>query len=320
MSSKVVEIRRVEIKTRIPKNVYSESKQTIGSVYKGSVPLSGLSREEEEALLPSILGIAPNEPTWRKEVLDFWKNLRISVPVESEPHFKLEIGKDKDGRLLVELDYIKYRFCEAHPEVANSKTEVIVGRHRYYIDDPTVERDVKHKKLSAKKRAYGEFIKVTADEDFMDTILRVFSGKLVRVKKTGHIINPELLDIQDKELQLEKLYELDPTLFLETVNDKNLQDMSLIEKGISENAIEVIGSTYQMDGFGIMGTSVDEAVTFIQNPSNSKAVATLKARVGLSRGDKEAAKKRDNKKTKEKETENAGNANASRAGAGASKD
>lgn len=314
MSSSKVKLRRAPVnKKRMPKEVYELSKKTVGSVFgKGSQPLSGLSPQEEKQHLPSLLGVGPDDPMWAREVRKFWADMRIPTPIESEGLVEFDTRLDEDGKPYSLEDYVKYRFCLVHPDVANSAEEFSPTKHVFILDDPEKTRKRKAGIIKVRKEAYKKYLEVTADEVMKDVILRVLSAKLTKLGKYNRILNPDKLDNTDKDIALEELFDKSPATFKEVADDPSLKDKALLEQAVDDGAVELVGSIYQMDGFGIMGSSQEEAVLWLQDSQNSKALSTLKARLGLT--------SRTVKKQQAKPKKDASKSDAPGVGAGASKD
>ncbi len=262
--SRVVYIRRRDTNTNIPKHVYAESKRKIGSCFTQSGDIiKGLSFSEEQKLLPSVLGMSHDNVNFFKAVKDFYTELTVEVALgKGTP---LEVELDPQGNPTNLMDYIRYKFCLAHPYVSQHQDE-LKSKHKYFIYDTKSEEDKNYSALEMRKTAYKEFIKLTAKEDKMDHVLRVLG------------IDPRSLSSEQKEMKLESSLESEPEAFFEVVTDKHLEDRAFVEQCISTGVIRKVGNTL-LNGDENLGDSMEECILFIRDKKNSGVLVTLKARL-----------------------------------------
>ena len=168
---KKVIIRRKEVLNHLPKEIRAGAKITIGSIYVGRQPLKGVEGEEGHRLLSSILDVPPGHADWPRQEKEFWASMALKIPFEGK---ELDITTDDSGYPMNVMDYITYRWCKKHRQVAETKQEMeSVPGKKFYIYDP--ERDLlkKNAKVKVQKEADKEFIKLSPDLDKMRRVLRL---------------------------------------------------------------------------------------------------------------------------------------------------
>jgi hypothetical protein len=263
MSSKVIEIRRKPNKTNLPDHLYEDSTRSIGATLGSAGEIvHGLTVEEVEKFMPSLLGISQNSPSFYKSVEDYFASLSLKV---DNTGLRLEIGVDKDEKPINVQDFIHYKFALANPKVAATKDLVGVAS-QFYIYDPKEETEKKFASLQRRKEAEREFIKVTSDSKKMLLVLTILDPFALK------------LDTQEQELRLDSIKESNPEKFLAVVTDKDLETRAFLEKCVSAQVIKRIGNIY-LNGDEKLGNTMEETILYLKDPKNSEVLATLKARV-----------------------------------------
>lgn len=264
MSSRIVVIQRRKNTTNIPANLYEDSKRKVGSYFSPTGDIAtGLTVEEERKIMPRVLGILPTDITYQKQVRDYFANLTVEVAREGT---SLEVGLDKDGEPLNINDYIKYKFCMGSPEVAPTEEEMQI-KHLYFIYDKAKKLESDYEKLSNKKNAYKEFIKLTGNEE-----------KMVMVMNVCGIDGVSKMDEKARELELEKFVNENPDKFTAVLKDPKLETKAFIENCIRYGVLRRVGTSI-LNGDERLGGTLDEAIEYIENKTNSETVMVLKARL-----------------------------------------
>lgn len=269
-----VEIHRAPITGNKPKELYENSKQTIGGTLTrtGAVD-TGLSTDEETEFMPAILGASPSDISFRDKVKTYFSQLSISIPV-LEP-LRLNIGKDDNGKPINIDHYIKYNFIKKDPTVVESEKNANTLGALYYIKDVAKAKKNKYNKNKQEKEAYKLYIQLGEQEEKIDQILRVL-GK-----------NIDKMDLEDKDLLLSDLVTSDPDKFIAVCNNRNLELISFIEECVHFNVLKKEGPAvlYHDD---ILGYNIDEAVLYLQNDDHSSTLSTLKAQLQTLKGDSQS--------------------------------
>lgn len=263
---KKVIIRRKEVLNHLPKEIRAGAKITIGSIYVGRQPLKGVEGEEAHRLLSGILDVPPTHEAWPRLEKDFWASMAVKVPFEGK---ELDITVDEDGNPANALDYITYKWCQKHRQVAATKEEMeSVQGKRFYIYDP--ERDLVKKNAAVKirKEADKEFIKVSSDVDKMRRILRLMSKGSNPEKLTNLELENTLYDIKDKE----------PGKFVKICMDKDLDLKAEIEEMVTFDVLRKIGNQY-IYGDDTIGENIADTIVYFKNKKNSGAVNAMRAQL-----------------------------------------
>lgn len=264
-----IHLRRRESKSYLPAPVIANSKKVLSSVYVGQGPLRGLESDEEKKYLAKYLGEDPNANNFGSIARDFWADLRIDVPMEG---VVLNIGTHKtDSKEEVPdnlYDYIIFKWVKKHPFVAKDMQELLdTSKYQFYIHDPEVATAFANKKVSFKKKAYEEFIKIGEDEVKIDRLIRLLTDS-----------DPATMGLKQKQNLLDQEIENNPEKFFILSTDKHLEIKSIISELVSENVVNKIGNQYYFIDEKL-GDTEDEAVKYFKDKKNSGTVNILKAKL-----------------------------------------
>jgi hypothetical protein len=263
MSSKIVVVKRRPVTSNTPASLYEDAKKKIGSYFTKTGDIgSGLRIEEERKLMPLVLGIAPTDYTYQKQVKEYFANLTVEVKPEGTP---LEVGLDNEGLPLNMNDYIKYRFCLESPEVAPSEDEGST-KYEYFIFDKAAKLEADYQVLRGKKDAYKEFIKLAANEDKLLMVMNVCGFEAGK------------MDEKTRELTMEKFVTEQPSKFIAILKDPNLEHKSFIEDCIRYSVLRRVGQSI-LNGDERLGGSLEEAIEYFKDKTHSETVTVLKARL-----------------------------------------
>ena len=265
MASQTITIHRRDKNTNMPKELLEESKRKIGSAYaKAGGPIKGLSPEEEKKVLPRLLGISFNDPNYYAKSKRFFEELSVEVPTSGA---SLEVGKDDTGIPYNVLDYIKYKFILAHPHVANTEKELTNNaKFEYYIHDSKLALKRAHSAVNSNKKAYAEFIKISADEDKMNIVLLALGQ------------NPDQMDSQSKEIWLEDYTKTEPENFYIVASNKNLEWEAFLNECLTYGVLRQVGNAllYMDDK---LGDDREETILHLKSKKNSSTLTVLKAKL-----------------------------------------
>lgn len=259
-------IRRKEVLNHLPKEVRAGAKVNIGSIYVGRQPLRGVEGEESHKLLASILDVPPGHEQWPKQEKDFWASMTLKVPFEG---VELNITVDEAGNPENVMDYITWKWCLKHRQVADSeKAMQDDGAKRFYIYDPQRDLLKKNTEVKLKKEADKEFIKVSSDFDKMRRLMRLLSKGS----------KPETLTDMEIENQLYNIKNDKPALFLKYSTDKHLDLRAEIEEMVQANVLRTIGNQI-IYGDETIGENITDAIVYFNNKKNSGQVNAMRAQL-----------------------------------------
>lgn len=272
---KKIQIRRREPKSHLPTPIIANSDKTIGSIFDGRSPLSGLSREEERKYLPELIGAYPEDRNWGEKVREYWASFFILVPQEG---VVLDISLKPNGEPVNLRDWIKWKWCKAHVQVADNRKEM--RRHpqtkKYYIHDPEKVDRKKENDANTRMVAYKQLIRLLS-KDTEDSKKK--SRRIYRVL-TG--ADPRALSDGQLKTSLESEVNMRPKEFLEVFNDKDLDHRATINELLDEHILDRTGTHITFNG-DIIGENMTEAIQFFKAKSNSQTVNMLKSRLKQAR-------------------------------------
>lgn len=167
-------------------------------------------------------------------------------------------------------DYILWRYLTYHGEVANAKE--LVGKApkkiRFYMESEQ-DRKVNAKKLYETKRNVNKYrLKIEDDSALRKALCIIF--------------NIQSDDEVDQLMTLDTIADGDPERFLEAVTDKKIIDKANIESMIATGVLLKYGNSNLIvdaeDRERIIGENLNEAISFMANPTNAAIVGAIKAR------------------------------------------
>lgn len=265
MIKKVI-LRRKETKSFLPKEIQLESRMYLSSVYKDRQPLRAFSAEECKKHLNGLLDVGADHVDWPKHEKKYWAELTINVPFAGT---ELDISTDEEGNPINQEDWIRYKWCQRHPHVADSEAEMNreFGK-RFYILDPQKEVRTKNNKIQVLKDADKEFIKASGSVDKMKHIIRLLSNST----------NPDTLTKEELENLLYELKNAEPAKFLKYATDKNLELKAQIEEMVSLEILRKIGNQIiYIDE--ILGETMKDTVIQLTDKKNSGKLMELRAKL-----------------------------------------
>ena len=262
---KKVYIRRKEQNGYLPKEVLATARVSIGSIFVGRQPLKGLNDEEAKQYMRPLIDVPPDHPDWPRLEKEFWANMRVKIPFEG---VELDISLDDNELPINPMDYVTYRWCKVHRQVAGSKEEMEKdSRKKFYIYDPEGDLIKQNTKIKLKKDADKEFIKISSDLDKMRRVLRVLTKS-----------NPDKLNDLEVENRLYSAKDSSPDKFLRVSLDKNLDTKAEIEELIEAGVLRKIGNQV-IYGDDTIGEDMTDTVVYFNNKKNSGAVNAMRAQL-----------------------------------------
>lgn len=265
MKEHKIQIRRQENTEFLPPRIQQDMVMRIGSVLDGRGPLRGVTGEEEKELLSRVMGVQPTDPRFDEKAENFWASLTIHV--ESGGAI-LDITTNEDGEPKDPEQYVKYLWAKKHPKVADTKEDMLRNPNVwFYIHDPEIAKKKSSEETKARKEAYAAMIEVSDDVDTSRAILRVMGT-----------MNPDSLDKDLVEVELEKYAKSEPKKFLAAATDKNLklrnEILTLVDKGVLSR---VGNAVYFIDD--LLGNTMEETIKFFKNKKNSETVNAIRAKL-----------------------------------------
>lgn len=270
---KFVTIYRRESAARLPQEIKDQAVLKLSSgITSSGIPLKGISIEEEEKFLPSIVGVPPTHPEFANKVNTWYNNL--SKPVTKEG-LRLNVSTSEvTGMPEVPIDYLVYRRALADKRVADNKQQLLADQFfTFYINDEEEEKDKKIKTLKEKETAQKEYFKVKENEALVDWVLQVFAQR--EGEKTNKYSS---LSKEDKDLVLDKMVTTYPKAFVALATDKDLELKAEILSMVDYAVLTKSGNRF-INGTEPLGDSLDEAVAYFKSAKNQTEYVKLKAKL-----------------------------------------
>lgn len=265
------------------KYIKDEVTKKIGSTWKAGTRdiLRGLTPDEEKKYLPSMLGVRLDSEQWNPKVLDHWANFTVSVPTD-ENGLELEIGfkvVDESQNLAEPINlknYMEYNFAKQHSQVAATDEQIDNKfTYTYYIVDRSKDDKAREESYDIRKRAsklFNRFVDTDSEKNKIDWILETKGGQ----KGTG--IRVDNLSPKQKEIELEKIKDRNPSLFVEIAEDENLAVKAFIYRAASVGIINMEGNSY-FYGSQVLGSNEKETIAYLKNQNNQQTKLAIQEKV-----------------------------------------
>lgn len=244
--------------------------------------VTGLSFEEEKAIMPSILKIEADDRGFRQAVTNYFDSIVTPVPQRG---VVLEIGLANDNQPistsnlpLKPKDFVAYRHAIAHRDVALNKEdgESTFGK-AFYIHDPkgTSESAIKLSELEDKATAL--YFKYKGDIVKVDQILVMLGIQINKLTHAEKVLKFKELSQRGSGIESEQTDRLNN--FIEICTDKDLEYKYLITEMIGAKFLKKVGTNILLAESGEkVGDNMEDAVLYYKNPKNSSETNILKAR------------------------------------------
>lgn len=247
--------------------IYKNCSTYLGSYFTRSGNLyTGLTKEDEKRLEdqlnypvgtlrptytdPNQIQLGPN----KQKITGFWETFFIKIVGNQE----LTLDTDRPE------DELKYLFLRNHKRVANGLGDRKPGVEFILINKETEAEEV-NRINKTKRRAIKEFDKLSPEQ--MRKCLRLYG------------VNSENSSNEVVEAKLFELIEKDPAKFFTKWVDNSLKDLEfLIEEAVANNIIRKNKTVYKY-GTDILGGSLDETISYLNNPSNRDLKLTIQTEI-----------------------------------------
>lgn len=278
---------------RIPSEIFSQAPQYIGGGFSRDTNdvLRGISFEEEEYLLPSIVGISADSFQFVEKVKTFHAEIDIPIPPEGK---KLNIttrkssiinkeGEKKEIDLpVVPMDYIYYKHALKHSQVAHNIDEVNSNNTFIFYIENMEEVQVKTKATrEIKLLAKQNIVNLTAGETVDMSLIRAI---LIVAKEITHREPAE--DDEDCLTMLEDISEKYPSKFNAYCADKAIKAKAFVHQLIKFNLIQSAGNSLYDETQGVdpIASSIEEFIKVISQPEKSTYKGQLQAKLKAKQG------------------------------------
>lgn len=264
----IVEIRRIPNPTRLPNDYFLQQKETIGSFYAPNGAIgSGLTNEEIKLLMPEMVHLPAEDLKFREAVNRYFRDISVRLLpfAHNDRGVELNIATDKNGVPVNPKDYILYKFCVAHPDVANKKSEISADS-RAFIYDAQAGKAERKAQRDIVDKALAEYLNIKNDENKVRVVLTAMGEYYEALRQDDDLI--EVLETITRE---------NPQRLIAVLSDKNLEMTSFIYDCINFEILRKVGQDvlYKDENLGDM----EEACLYLKKAENSELLQSLKAAV-----------------------------------------
>lgn len=287
---KIVEIKRkygfIEESNNDPmvREYLDMSFKAIGSYWKivGRIHASGLTRDEENLLMPDLLGMFPEDdrPGFRRGVEQYFENINTKVPPEGA---KLNIALEDPSKPLSlnnppvnVADYVSWKHALGHPQVGKDKNTAERYDHiKFYIVDKEEEIKSSQTLLDLENKAAMEYLQIISNPEKVDQALTVLGYDLNQFvpAERPQILKKESMVVSDAstEINEDRLHH-----FITTVTDKHLKLKYDILRMVSANKLTRVGNRILLtESQTVIGNDLLETVYWFLDKKNSGEVNAL---------------------------------------------
>lgn len=226
-----------------------------------------LTKEERDYFESNASGLAVEigDLSTLKKKNNFWTNFRVKL---DKNVLQLDLSDP--------MDYLRYKVLSANTDIVapSSKEKYAKGTYRFAIVEEDYEHEERVKAASEKKNAYKFFGKIDNSPTKMKNFLNVYYTQKPGGKQVPPNAKKEFLIAE-----IEKLIEVDLLGFLKLIDDKDYDKKVLIFTAQRTGALVREGMTFKIPDGAVIGDSLQEVITFFDNPANSEEVIKLKARI-----------------------------------------
>jgi hypothetical protein len=248
--------------------------QKIGSAFAGKNDGRQLGRtlltfEEEKRLMPSIIGVSPDNQEWDKMLNLYWINLSVAVPVSG---LTLETGirelSPTEWEPINLKDWLLYKYCLKYGAVANRIEDLYSSpRIRFYMMDSNEIHKVSMANKQLRDKATLKRMELESKHDYVRAILEL----------SGNIVEK---DWAQNELAFAELATNSAKEFLALAEDKTLLDKHFVERAIRAGFLtRPLNSTLVMYDGAVIGNNLQEASAWLKMPANSQANVVIRAKL-----------------------------------------
>lgn len=222
--------------------------------------------KEEQRYFEKEMGLDDGalSPSARKN--NFWREFRVVL--------------DKKGRLL-DLqdpeDYLAWKVLQASNTVANSKEDINVMIHDFYMVTEEEEQEIGNKIAERYEEASLLFAKISKSDSKMINILRLLGKTGISQDANSKWLKSELVKIIDQKEKINGVAGMDD--FVKVAKDPDFDTKVFIMDAIELGEINIEGTTYKLRSGDIIGYDYSQAISFMNNPKNQSTKLLISERI-----------------------------------------
>lgn len=261
-------------------------------------PLKGIEGELEAIIMPKIISIASHEPSFQRQVEDYWNNIGVIIPPDEDAGKEEHKGKIIDltftvrGTLLKEsidretnienklaiiskgiidktidiekedmyFDFVFLCYCIRNKEVANDVEKMYYSpKIKYYVFNKAITTAKKYNVIKLKDDARPLFEAIRNDDMKLNAMLMMFN-----------LLPSAYTTTMDKVVALDEVYDKNAeslTMFITFAKDADLDLKYLIKLAVKKNKITILaGTDSHYYNQILLGRNINDTVLFLKDP------------------------------------------------------
>jgi hypothetical protein len=232
------------------------------NAYDRLIPI--LTPEEQEAF-EDKLGLTKGELAFNNKENGYWRTFKVTL--------------DKKGKVLNlndPEDYLSYRILRVCNAVANSKDEINVLQHTFYMETDEEENNTNSRMAERYEEASKLFGVISKSDKKMKNVLRVL-GKTLTSDSNSKWLKAELVKMIEQKAKVPGVLNIDD--FIRTASDPDIDMKVFILDALDIGEIKIDGTTYKLRAGDILGYDFAQAVSFFNNPKNQQTKLLIEDKV-----------------------------------------
>lgn len=261
-------------------------------------PLKGIEGSLESIIMPKIISIGANEPSFQREIEDYWNNIGVIIPPDEDAGKEEEKGKvinlsftvrgtllkesiDRESNIENKLaiiskgiidktidiekedmyfDFIFLCYCLKNKEVANDVDKMYYSpKIKYYVFNKAITTAKKYNIIKLKDDARPLFEAIRNDDMKLNAMLMMFN-----------MLPSAYADTMDKVVALDEVYDKNAeslTSFITFAKDADLDIKYLIKLAVKKNKITILaGTDSHYYNQILLGRNINDTVLFLKDP------------------------------------------------------
>jgi len=210
--------------------------------------LTGLTREEMDKFLPSVINVSPNSPDFLAKVEEYYREFSEEIPFKGK---ELDVTLDSNGLPLKPTDFLLYRIVLKDKVVAKGEdVKSADGKFFFYkLESLSDLQKQQEDAYSVEKDAIVAFTKLSQFED---------TPEKNRVLKSIVLLHRQLLglaidEVNDSsrvttEIHLKKILEKNPKAIVDAYADKDITIKAQIELFLDFGLLNMEGDEIFYEG------------------------------------------------------------------------
>lgn len=265
----------------LPKNMQADNVRKLESEFKPKSRdvIRGLSPELERIVLPSYIGVQPEDVQFSHKTKEFWSDFSVTPSAEG---IKLNIATEKKtvGEQQIEYpvnpeDYWVYQIAMQSSKVAKTAEDLkSLNSFDFYLVDLEAVEAKARQEFEGIEKADSEYVKLInaydQNVDKIDWVIELLRDKTVSV-------DVESLEELPKKMLLRNIKEAQPLKFVDTLKDPKLETKATIIKCATYGVLTKEGNDYFYGEENIGNGKV--AVSWFEKAENSQKILAIQSKL-----------------------------------------